>query len=130
MTEAPFFLLKKSHIVEASNFHFISFIFLMAGTFRLGLLRIQFFFVNPKFIYRELVGRIVLRTTNYYSIHFFLLALASGLDRRVVVPINNGRTILGSAPIGSLFIREYYSKINILGIVLSISAIFPLSLYR
>ncbi len=122
------FYLEKTELVAAGNFQFISTIFLTAGVFGSVLVIFQLLFDQKKIEMRSIIGGIVLGIPNFYSIRFFLLALGSGFDGSMVVPINNAGIILVSALIGNFFFREQFSRINIFGIFLALLSILFLSL--
>lgn len=73
---------------------------------------------------RDLIGGIVLGCVNYGSIYFLVKVYDSGLwPRSILLPINNLSVVLLAAVIAFLFFKEKFTLINILGILLSITAL-------
>jgi drug/metabolite transporter (DMT)-like permease len=71
---------------------------------------------------------IVLGLVNYGSIYFLLKVLGSGiLDRSTVIPLNNVGVVTASALIGIFAFHERMTRLNLIGIVLSIVSIAILS---
>jgi len=71
---------------------------------------------------------IVLGLVNYGSIYFLLKVLGSGiLDRSTVIPLNNMGVVTASALIGIFAFRERMTRLNMIGIGLSIVSIAILS---
>lgn len=103
---------------------FVSTIFLSAGVIGLVFWIIGMLSGRIKTNWQSIVGGIVLGIPNYFSIYFLLKALGMGWEGSVVFPINNVAIIALSAIIGGLIVfKEKYSKLNILGIVLSMVSI-------
>ncbi len=103
---------------------FVSTIFLLAGTIGLIVAIIGLIMGRLTFSWRNVIGGILLGIPNYFSIYFLLKALGAGWEGSVVFPINNVAIIGLSAIIGGFIIfKEKYSKLNILGIVLSMVSI-------
>ena len=121
------FYLEKTNMVQGGNFHFIAAIFLSAAVLGSLVLSYQVIAQGMKVKLRDIFGGIVLGIPNFFSIHFFLMALGSGYDGSVVVPVNNAGIILGSALLGMAIFREFYSRINLWGIVAAILAIILLT---
>ena len=121
------YYLEKTNMVQAGNFHFIASIFLSAAVFGTLVLLYQVIVQGLSIKLRDILGGIVLGIPNFFSIHFFLMALGSGYDGSVVVPVNNAGIILGSALLGMTIFREFYSRINLWGIVTAILAIILLT---
>ncbi len=66
---------------------------------------------------------------NYYGVYFFLKALGTNtLDSSVIFGINNVSIVILSVLIGIIIFKEKTNKINILGIISSITAIIFLSI--
>ncbi len=103
---------------------FVSTIFMCAGAIGLIASIIGFATGRLSFSWRNIIGGIALGIPNYFSIYFLLKALGAGWEGSVVFPVNNVAIIALSAIIGGFLIfKEKYSKLNILGIVLSMISI-------
>ncbi len=72
-----------------------------------------------KFTYKELVGGILLGIPNYFSIHFFVLALRSYTNDSVVFVINNVAIVVLSTMLGIAFFNEKLLRKNWIGIGLA-----------
>jgi len=103
---------------------FVSSIFLFAGTLGLPFLLGGLLLGKLKFGFQNIIGGILLGIPNYFSIFFLMKALGAGWEGSVVFPINNVAIIAISSIVGGLIIfKEKYSKLNFLGIALSIVSI-------
>lgn len=108
---------------------FLIILFLTAGSIGSGILTGGLILGKLKFHYRNLIGGIALGIPNYFSIYFLLEALkTSGLDSTVIFPIMNVGTVLLSAVAAILLFKEKLSKLNYLGLALSIAAIVLIAL--
>lgn len=101
-------------------------IFLFASAAIIGL--ISLFFQKGKFQFKSILGGIFLGVPNYFSLYFVLKAL-SAFDNNgaVFYPIYNVGIIMFSSFAAMLLFRERLSKINFLGLGLSVLALFLLS---
>lgn len=125
--ETLIYFAEASNRVEAGDFYFITCLFLVAGIIGSILLCIDRI-LCPKAIRRkDILGGIILGIPNFFSIHFFLKALSSGLGGSQVIPINNTGIILLSAIIGYFVFRERLTKMNIVGIICAIFSILMIS---
>jgi multidrug transporter EmrE-like cation transporter len=72
---------------------------------------------------------VILGLSNFGSLYFLILALNSNfLDSSVIFAVNNTAIILISVLIGRFFFEEKLSKLNWLGVAISIIAILSLSM--
>ena len=72
---------------------------------------------------------VILGLTNYLGVYFFMKALGSDIfDSSIIFGVNNVSIVILSTLTGLLIFKENASKINILGIISSVSAIILLSL--
>ncbi len=76
-----------------------------------------------KFTYKELLGGILLGVPNYFSIHFFVLALRSYTNDSVVFVINNVAIVVLSTLLGIAFFKEKLLRKNWIGIALAVVSI-------
>jgi len=85
-------------------------------------------FQKKKFEIKSLLGGLYLGVFNYLSLYFVLKGLTAFQNNGAVFyPIYNVGTILLSSFLAMIFFRERLSKINYLGLVLSVLALFLLS---
>ncbi|MFN9972021.1 MAG: hypothetical protein ACK58T_19255, partial [Phycisphaerae bacterium] len=78
---------------------------------------------------REAVAGIGLGLVNFGSIYFLVNAYDSGLlPRSSLLPVNNLSVVIIGAAAAMLFFRERLSRLNWIGVVLSISALMLLLL--
>lgn len=112
-------------IAESATPIFVSVSFFIAGFIGLIIVIIQKITLSDKsFQLKNLVGGILLGIPNYLSITCIIKALNSGIgESSVLYPINN-MGIVGLSAISALFLfKEKFSKLNWLGIAISILAI-------
>ncbi len=122
-------LLHVKHIAAAdSNLSFITFIFAAAaiiGTIRLATIVSR----GQSILHRKhAFAGIVLGLFNFGSVYFLLQALDAGWDGSVAFPLNNVAVIALSTGIAWLILREKLSKVNILGVAMSVLAIVLIAL--
>lgn len=81
----------------------------------------------PVFNSKTIIAGAVLGAVNFGSIYFLVRTIdAHLLDRSAIIPINNLGVVVFSAIAAIIAFRETFSRINILGLALSISAILLL----
>jgi drug/metabolite transporter (DMT)-like permease len=122
------FYVEKSNLVEAGDFQFITFLFLVAGILGAGLILVDVFWHKKIIRRKDILGGMILGIPNFFSIHFFLKALSSGLGGSQVIPINNTGIILVSAVAGFLIFNEKLTRMNIIGIACAVISILIISL--
>lgn len=106
------------------NALFIAFGFFMAGC--IGALWLTYLFITKKekFVFRSIIAGIVLGIPNFFSIYFILKALSSNvLESSQLYPVANVIIVILSSLGGVLLFKEKLSKINAVGILLSVVAI-------
>lgn len=101
-------------------------IILFANAGVVGMIGLIIF--REKIKLKNIIGGIVLGVPNYFSIYFMLNALDSGMDGSVVYSSCNIIIVTGAALVGYLSFREHLSKLNMVGILLSIAAIVLIAL--
>lgn len=103
-------------------------LFIFATALILGLLVMLVVRSKRKLNLRTVIGGIVLGVVNFGSIYFLIQTFnQSSLQSSVVFPINNMGVVL-TASIGSaILFKERFSKLNRIGIVLSLIAILLIS---
>jgi multidrug transporter EmrE-like cation transporter len=104
-----------------SRDYFTSTVFLVAFSVG-GLLLV---FKRQRLTIKNITAGILLGIPNYFSIFFVLRSLDS-MESSLVFPILNIGVVILSALIGWGYYKEHLSKLNWLGVVLAISAIYIL----
>ncbi|MEZ4800425.1 MAG: hypothetical protein R2809_11780 [Flavobacteriales bacterium] len=92
----------------------------------IGLVAIIYKFLKNRDFptWRDFAGGVVLGCVNYGSIYFLVKVYDSGIwPRSILLPINNLSVVIVAAAIAFLFFKEKFSLINILGILLSVTAL-------
>ncbi len=111
--------------------YFASLIFLTAGFIGIAMLLVQRVRGLEKLHWRNIIGGIALGIPNYGSIYFLLKALeVKNLESSVVFPINNVGVVAVSVITGWLLFNENISRINKMGIILALVAIFLIAYER
>ena len=122
-----FFFLERTHKVIPGDTHFVSFLFFMAGCFGLAPLLLSLLRGKKGIGRKEILGGIALGIPNFFSIHFYILAMGS-MGGALVVPMVSVGTILFAAIFGYFLFREKLSVTNLCGAGLAVIAIVLLSL--
>lgn len=103
---------------------FTGFGFYIAGCIGIVWLAYMMIAKKEKFAPRSIVAGIVLGIPNFFSIYFILKALSSGvLESSQLYPIANVFIVILSSLAGVLLFKEKLSKVNAIGILLSVAAI-------
>ena len=126
--EMVFLKVKYENLTNLEDPSFIISVFGTAGF--LGLLVAIWGYANKRmeFAWKNIFGGFVLGVPNYGSMLFMLLALNGGLEGSFVFPMVN-ISIIVSTTIGAvLLFQEKLSKMNWVGIALSIASIILISL--
>ncbi len=122
-----FYFIERINLIQAGNYHFISFMSMIAGLAGILIAVYQVLVLKKKITRRELIGGIILGIPNFFSVHFFISALGAGFDGSIVVPLNNVGIILLSAIVGFFLFGERFSKLNLAGIGTAVAAIILLT---
>lgn len=99
--------------------------------FFLGFLVLLFLLITKrtKFTLRDFIAGIILGVPNYFSIYFLMKALAvKNWGASFVYPIVNVSVISLAAFLSFLLLKEKISKLNLLGILISIISIYFITL--
>jgi drug/metabolite transporter (DMT)-like permease len=102
--------------------HYLTVAFSISFVLGLSYLCIRLLLKKEVFNAKSILAGIWLGTCNWFSTLFFLKGLGT-MDVSVFIPIFNAGLVSSAAFIGLLVFKESLSKINILGIILSIIAI-------
>lgn len=103
---------------------FITTLFAVAGLIGIIVVGFQVFFQRKKFQARSLVGGLCLGVINYGTMYFLIKALETkSFESSFVFPVNNMGIVIFSALCGYIIFKEKISKINMLGVLISIVAI-------
>lgn len=121
---------------DSSNFTTCTFI----SAFLFGIVLVLIGYFNPKLslapplkggtdTLKALVGGVILGIPNYFSIYFIFKSLESGLmSSATLFPLLNVSNVVLAALLGFLVYRERLSYLNVLGILLAVTAIFFIAL--
>jgi len=103
---------------------FSSSVFLFASLIGLVIFAVQYFYNSEGMKLKSILGGLALGVPNYFSIHFFIQALKSGVfESSLIFIINNIVIVLLSTFIGVLFFSEKLQKQNWLGIFIAVISI-------
>lgn len=103
---------------------FTGFGFYIAGCIGIIWLGYMFIFKKEKFVPKSILAGIILGIPNFFSIYFILKALSSNiLESSQLYPMANVFIVILSSLAGVLLFKEKLSKINAVGILLSVVAI-------
>lgn len=106
------------------NALFPAFGFFVAGTIGIVWLCYLLFVKKEKFVPRSIIAGILLAIPNFFSIYFILKALSSNvLESSQLYPVANVFILVLSALAGVVLFKDKLSKINAIGILLSVVAI-------
>lgn len=103
---------------------FTGFGFYIAGCIGVLILLYTVIIKKEKLSFRSIIGGIALGIPNFLSIYFLLKALSSGaMESSQLYPVANVFIVILSALAGVLLFKDKLSKINAVGILLSVVAI-------
>lgn len=124
LIEVLLFYVQQSGKVGEAGLNFTSLLFVMAGIW--GLL---FLIIKGKLSFRprEVIAGICIGIPNFFTIYLLIKGLEIGWDGSVLFPVNNVGTIFFTAIIGILIFKERLTKINYIGLVLAIVAVYFIS---
>lgn len=115
---------QKKYLAGQAPDLFISSAFTIAGSTGVLMVLYQVFVMKRKFTGKSIVAGIILGIPNYMSIYFLMKTLeTSSLQSSVIFPVVNIGIVLFSVSCARIFFKERLSKINVLGIVISLLAI-------
>jgi drug/metabolite transporter (DMT)-like permease len=125
--EMVFVLVNKNKMIAFGDSTFISTVFFTAGC--LGLVALVYQLLTGKAIWswRNLVGGIVLGIPNYGSMFFLLQGLSSGMESSVFFPVTNMGIILLTVAVAVLAFGDKLSRLNWLGVALTVVALWFLA---
>ena len=124
LIEVLLFYVQKSGKVGDGGLNFTSVLFFLSGC--LGLI---FLIVikQVNFTRNEIIAGICIGVHNFFTIYLLIRGLELGWDGSVLFPVNNVGTIFFTAVIGILIFKEKLTKINYLGLVVAILAVYLIS---
>ena len=115
---------QKEYLAGKAPDLFLSSAFTVAGTAGFVIVLYHAFVLKKKFALKSIIAGITLGIPNYLSIYFLVKTLeTSSLESSVIFPIVNIGIVLFSVICARLFFKEILSKVNVLGIALSLIAI-------
>lgn len=103
---------------------FSSSVFFFASIIGLVIFAVQYIRNSEGMKRKSILGGVALGVPNYFSIHFFIQALKSGIfESSLIFIVNNILIVLLSTFIGVLFFSEKLQKQNWLGILIAVISI-------
>lgn len=116
---------QKQYVTEENNNAYLISGFFSAATIGSTLLLIQYARKKQVFHFRNLLAGVLIGIPNYFSIWCLVRFLKqSPWESSASIPVNNMGIVLFSSVVAWLLFRERLSKINWMGIVLSLAAIY------
>ncbi len=98
--------------------------FLSAASIGSIMLIALYFFKKKKFQFKNVIAGIILGVPNYFSIYSLIMALKNQtLSSSAIIPINNIGVLFVVSFFGILIFKEKMSKLNYLGLLLTIVSI-------
>ena len=124
LIEFLLFYVQKSGKVGEGGLNFTSILFFLAGCW--GLL---FLILRRKLTFKrnEITAGICIGIPNFFTIYLLIKGLEVGWDGSVLFPVNNVGTIFFTAIVGILVFKEKLTRLNYIGLLLSIIAVFLIS---
>ncbi len=114
-----------TYVTEENNNDYLVSSFFSAATIGSSVLLIQYLRRKQKFKWKNLLAGVLIGIPNYFSIWCLVHFLKqSPWQTSASIPVNNMGIVLFSAVAAGILFKERLSKINWLGIVLSIIAIY------
>ncbi|BDD05393.1 EamA family transporter [Aureibacter tunicatorum] len=123
--DTTFNVAKKLHINEGHNEYFLASTFLVAGMIGVAVEAYNIFWKAKKVKLKNVIGGLLLGMFNFGSIYFLIKALGvPDWDSSTIFPVRNMSVVAFSVIAGFAFFKEKYSKLNWLGIVMALLAIY------
>ena len=114
----------REQIVNTHDHEFVTVLFGMAGIFALIYYVIgRFTRTMSPLTVKDLIAGLILGVINYFSIVFLLKLVQTGWEGSFIFPINNVAILILSVTFSILFFYERLSRLNYIGLALSIMAI-------
>ena len=114
-----------TYITAANNNDYLISSFFSAATIGLVILIIQFVRKKQRFQWKNLLAGVLIGIPNYFSIWCLMHFLKqSPWQTSASIPVNNMGIVLFSAVVAWLLFKERLSRINWLGVLLSLLAIY------
>ena len=116
---------QKTYVTEANKNAFLISGFFSAAVIGSTLLIIQYITGRQKFMFKNLAAGIIIGIPNYFSIWCLVRFLkGSPWQSSASIPVNNMGIVLFSSIVAWVLFKEKLSKLNWMGIVLSLIAIY------
>ncbi len=115
---------------SGANLGFISFLFGTAGLFGFIFVLIGFALKKYTFEWKNVIAGTILGIPNFGSTFFFLKAMNEGWEGSVFFPLNNVGIIIVSTFAALFFLKEKITTSKIISIVLSLFAIFFITMNK
>ncbi len=116
---------QKTYVTEENKNAYLISGFLSAAVIGSTLLIIQYITGRQKFMFKNLAAGIIIGIPNYFSIWCLVRFLKSSpWQSSASIPVNNMGIVLFSSLVAWLLFKEKLSKLNWMGIILSLIAIY------
>jgi len=102
--------------------HYLTVAFTVSLILGILIICVRFLMKKEQFKFKNILAGIILGVLNWYSTLFFLKGLGQ-MDVSIFIPIFNAGLVFSASIVGILGFKEPFSKINLLGIIMSIIAI-------
>lgn len=127
LIDAGLYVIDKEGIAPGGDISFVSSIFFFAGVFGIIALAYQILTQQIKPSLKDLIAGILLGIPNFFSIYLIMFALDRGVAGSTLFPTLNVGVLSTAAISGWILFGEKFGKYKILGLTLSILAIYLLS---
>ncbi|MBT8232204.1 MAG: hypothetical protein KJN84_06230 [Bacteroidia bacterium] len=124
LIEVMLFYVQHTGKVGSAGLNFTSTLFFLAGVWGIIILTV---IRQLKFTKNEIIAGIVLGIPNFFTIYLIIKGLDLGWDGSVLFPINNIGVIFFTAIVGIIAFKEKLTKINYIGLLLAILAVYLIS---
>jgi drug/metabolite transporter (DMT)-like permease len=125
LIDLAFFFIDKWGYAPNGDLQFLATLFFIAGS--IGLI-ISLFRKGKPFTIKNIIGGIGLGIPNFFSLYLIILSLQAGLEASIVFPVNNVGVLLLAAAFGMLFFGERFTRRQIMGFLMAISAIILMAI--
>jgi drug/metabolite transporter (DMT)-like permease len=122
--EVVFVIVQKEKMIALGDSTFITTVFFTAGCLGLTYLLYLYATKAATWSWRNVIGGIALGIPNYGSMYFLLQGLSSGMESSIFFPLNNMGIILLTVAVAVLAFRDRLTKLNWVGVCLTVVALW------
>ena len=127
LIDSGLYYIDVSGLVTGGKIEFVASLFFFAGVSGLLFLIYRIIKGDSKLNLKSVFAGVLLGIPNFFSIYLLLLALNQGWGGSVVFPLNNVGVLVLASLYGFLLFKEKLSAVKIIGIILSLFAIYCIS---